>query len=514
MTDKKFNMIMQMNELNVFEDDITLKTAKFSIIDDGLSYNKGLTGKRQQLSKDALDEVMNSVKDKPVYAKYFKVSEAGAEDDHLGTHEEFLDEDRDGNEYINTDTVPIGHFIENGHYEEIDGKNVIVANAVLYAEKYRDIIALLEEWLDNDIKINTSCEYLYKNYEVVDDIEIVNTPIILAGHTILNSEKRGDSKVVLGAYETSMLLSTNNKQKWNEALNSMLISSNTKDNENENEDTKENLRSDNMSKEKMLKKVCELSHEDIRWKLYDKLESSMTAEEYWDAYITEVYDDRFIYGIYDEESKKYIYYEVNYTKTDDDIEINFEGKQMVERDWVAVSNELEETKTELEKVTNELAQTKEELVSKKESAIISSHNEKESNSKISKLEEELKSANEKLEKLVEIEKEYNKDQKEKALNAIKEEYEPKFVQLNAKETFESEDVQTMIEQSVDDEAILTQLNSILVGLMSTKENKTETEEEGLEKSTNAQKGDILEPTSKSMNNLVPEASTVEEKYFK
>lgn len=494
--DKTSNLKLQLNSIEDYEPDFTLKLATFAVIDNGVSHNKGVSGRKQIIDEETLVEAFPTIFNKPVKAKYFKVSEAGEGDDHFGDHEEFLDVDRNGEERVNTDTISIGHFITEGYYDEEneDGVKVVLAKAVLYAEEYPDQIALLQEWLDSGTKINTSCEYLYRNYEVIDGLEVVKSPVIFTAHTILNSEARGDSKVVNGAYSNSMVISMNQKKEWNNVFDKTV--NRFKELEKSRNSELEKTEGVNMGKEKMFKKMCELSHDDIRWKLYDALKEVAPATEYEALWISEVYDDNFVYSIYDAEKSEYIHFEVKYTKTDTDVTVDFEGRIEVKRDWVEVSNSLKETAEKLEIALNSIIE-KDAEIEKMTNAKV------ESDKVLNDATKKLVNLNAKVEELSDIEKIYNQEQFDKALNERKELYGAKFKSLNATEKFESDEVQEMINNSIKDETLVASLNAMVIDLISAVPEIIE---------GNGDDGNVKVLNAKVIENLIPQDS-VREKYF-
>lgn len=473
--DKKHDLLLQLNKLEQNQEDFTLVNVKFIIMDEYLN------GNNQVVERDVLESALSTLKDKPIVVKYFKVSEAGEKDDYLGDHEMFVDEDREGNKYINTDTISIGHFTTEGYFEEYNGKDVVMCEGVLYADRHKDIIALLQEWIDSGIKINSSVEYYYKNYEVKDGIEYIKLPLVFSGHCLLNSEARGNSEVIPGAYDDSQLLSINQKILWNKAVEQDKSINNTK---KEGEGME------------FFKKTCQLSHEDIRSKLYGELEKKVTAEEYWDMWISEVYDTYFIYCTWDSENTKYNYFKVEYTKDDsaNTVEVNLESKVGVERDWVEVQNQLSVNATKIAELESEIA--------KKDETITSLNSEKETlSTNLGEATEKLTSLNSKITELAEIEKKYNDEKFEEALNQRKSEFETKFKAVNAIEKFESDEVQEMVKNSIEDETILNSLNALVVSLIQAP--KEEKEENKLIKDFN----------NKKVVNLIPKNNSFESRYM-
>ncbi len=475
---KSSNLLLQLNEIKKDDNDFTLKYAKFIIMDVALS------GNGQVLEKDVIESGVHTLKNKPIVAKYYPIKDG--DDDHLGTHEEYIGTNRKGDNVLTSNTVTIGHFISDGYIEEYNGVDTLFADGVLHAEKYPDVIGLIEEWLEDGKQVNSSIEYYYSNYEIKDGIEYVKAPIVFAQHCILNSEERDGYPVVDGAYANSQILSINEKEIWNQSLNKI------KEREGVGM--------------KMYKKVCELSHDDVRSKIYQAIDAKNEAsEEYTYSWIADTYDDKFIA---EEETG---YFEYKYTNSDDVITIDFDSKTEVKafKEWRTVEDtvaklelslsektvEVEDLNVKVEELTvanTEIEAAKEEVEAAKVEV------EESLNAKV----EELKSANEKVESLNAISEKYEAEENAKKLANAQELYKDKFASLNAMDKFESEEVQAMIADSVTDETKVASLNAMIVELVV------------MEKSTNDNSKGASENITKSMNSLIPESGkTIESKYF-
>lgn len=406
----KFNLVLNTVSQN---EDPTLLNVTFIIHDFEKSWNNTI------VSKEVALENAYTLKNKPLVCKYYPVVDGNPLTDALGTHEESMGKDRYGDDDIKLDTVPIGVIATEGYILTIEDKEVLAVDGVLWRDRFGDVCDLLLEWHQRGIRIISSVEYLYKNFTFRDGIEYIESPIIYSGHCLLNSEKRGDHDIVLPAYDSSHLLSFNDLKQFNRLVAQAV----------------------NQSKEQggaeiMFKKICELSHDNIRSLLYGLLNDALADEEYCDSWVVEVFNDRFIYQTWvpDVGVK---FFEVNYQKTgdQDSLTADFENKVEVveERNWTKTS--------ENEQLHGELQETKAQLTS------------------LNQLVEELKPYKEK----VELEK-YTQ-----ALNEQIEFYGSKFDAVNAKERFKSDEVQELIKTSLNEneegkEAKL-QLNSILVDLV-------------------------------------------------
>lgn len=481
MSERKSNLKMQFNSIKENPQDPTLLEALLIVHDFEKSWNK------QIITEEVCLENMNSLIDKRVVCKYISEEDNGGID-ALGDHEEDILIKND-KEIMITQTNACGFikevFIDDYMNKEGITKRVLYAKAILWNdEKYRVINGLLLDWISRGIQINMSCEYLYSNYEVVNGIEYIHSPILYTGHCILNSEDRGECAIVEGAYSDSQLLSLNDKKKWNKAINSL----NSKE---------ENMDKNNVMFE-MLKSKNAISAAGYRWRIYDSLSKTMVAEEYNNMYLSEydIYPEEkyFIYDTYTEENG-YKLYKVTFTVGEDDvISVNYEGRQEVQYkyDLVEVNNvkqQLNQKEDELRSINEKLTEI-EGQIAEKDSKI------EELNNSLNAKEEELKSVNEnkaeaetKLNetnevvislnsKIGELEAEilemtpiveaHQEQEYQKVVNSISDEYKEKFEKVNNAEAFDSEEVQELIKKSVNKkdltiiEECKAQLNQIVV----------------------------------------------------
>lgn len=481
MTERKSNLKMQFNSIKENPQDPTLLEALLIVHDFEKSWNK------QIITEDVCLENMNSLIDKRVVYKYIP-EEDNDGIDALGDHEEDI-LIKNNKEIMITKTNACGFikevFIDDYTNKEGVTKRVLYAKAILWNdEKYRVINGLLLDWISRGIQINMSCEYLYSNYEMVNGIEYIHSPILYTGHCILNSEDRGECETVEGAYSDSQLLSLNDKKKWNKAINSL----NSKE---------ESMEKNNIMFE-MLKSKNAISTAGYRWRIYEALEKIMVAEEYNNMYLSDydIYPEEkyFIYDTYTEESG-YKLYKVTFTVGENDIiSVDYEGKQEVQYkcDLVEVNNikqQLNQKEEELKSMNEKLSELKDK-VSEKDFKI------EELNNSLNSKEEELKSVNEnksqienKLNetneivislnsKIGELETEisemtpivetHQEQEYQKVVNSISNEYKEKFEKVNNVEAFDSEEVQDLIKKSVNKkdlsivEEYKSQLNQIVV----------------------------------------------------
>lgn len=458
MDKKRYTFDIQLNSLSE-TDNPTRVEAEFVLHDFELSANYTI------ITKEAAEKALPTLQNMPIVAKYYPVSEPGAKDDALGGHEMTIGVDREtGEEIIQLNTVPIGVFTEPAYITTItdeygNEKEVVAGKGILWASRFPNVIGLLKEWIDEGITVYSSMEILYDSYSVEEGITTIHN-YIFEGHCLLNAETRGNHNKIYPAYDVSKL--------------TKLVAQAMKQDENKQKEEGEKM---------SFKKVFELSHGDIRAKLYEKLDKTLGEEEF--AWIVDVYDDYFIANIYSlAENNEYDkFFKFNYTKTEDDVEIDFESKVEVflKRNWEEVIpddvqqqlNEKDEKIEKLEKELNEIKQEKDEI-------------EKQFNEATEKLTE----LNSIVKELESYKEKYEKEQFEKALAEKKEYYSDKFFALNAMDKYNSKEVQELIIKSVKDdeegrEAIL-QLNSMLVDLV-----KVDKKNKGVIRETASKREDLL-----------------------
>lgn len=207
---KKGQYLVSINQLSDVTDDPTIKRAKVSVFDFNLS------GNGQIITEEIARENIHTLIGKRITCQYIP-REANDGVDALGDHGVDFSVDRNGDLTMVTDTTAVG-FIENAYIEN----DAVYADVVLWADdKYADIVGLLDEWIQRGININMSVEYYYYNYNLKDGIEYIQSPIYFNGHTLLNSEDRGEVATIRPAYECAKLLSMNDINKYNKVVNNL-----------------------------------------------------------------------------------------------------------------------------------------------------------------------------------------------------------------------------------------------------------------------------------------------------
>jgi hypothetical protein len=429
---------IQLNSISD-TDNPTKKEVEFVLHDFLVSKNNAF------ISKETAEKTLATLKDMPIVAKYYEVSEPGADDDALGSHELYLDEDRKtGDMMFGLGTVPIGVFTEPAYIKTIKNENdedieVVAGKGILWSSRFPNVIGLLQQWLDEGINVVSSMEILYDEFHVKDGVEeILN--FVYEGHCVLNSVDRGDHKKVNPAYDVSK-------------LTKLVAQAISKEKEDEKMSEKHKI-------------VFELSHDDIRSKLYNKLEGQF-GEDQW-AWVVSVYDNHFIVNVYGDGEDKY--YKVDYTSSEDDVTVDLDSKVEVveERNWVAKS-QVEELETQLNTATTDLETTKNQL-NEVTSSLETLKTEKEVvEGKFNTATETITSLNSVVEELTPFKEQVVKANFEKALNEKSEVYKAKFEAVNAVSEFETEEVQNLIKLSLNEDEegknAIFQLNSKLVDLV-------------------------------------------------
>lgn len=465
---KRYQFEMQINSI-MDTDNPTKKEVEFIIHDFNVSHNYAF------ISKETAEKSLHTLKDTPIVCKYYPVSEPGAKDDALGSHEMYIDTYReDGSEIVAMNTLPIGVFTEPAYIKtiEVNGEEieVVAGKGVLWASRFPNVIGLLKEWVDNGVTVASSMEILYDSYKVEEGItEILS--FVYEGHCILQSEERGNHSKVYPAYDVSK-------------LNKLVAQS-----INQRNSSKED------EKVETFKKVFELSHGDVRSLLYSVLDPQLGANTY--SYIVDTYDTYFIANIYSyAEGNEYDkFFKYDYTKGENSVEINFDSKKEVflTRNWEEVvpeevQTQLNEKETKIEELQTQLNQ----VVTEKTDI----------ESKFNESTEKLTQLNDVVEKLKPFKEQVEKTQFEKSLNEKKKFYSSKFEALNAKEKFDSEEVQSLVEKSVfeneEGKQATLQLNSMLVDMVTIEAKKPE-------------ETTIKEFASKR-ENLIPEANDFNSRY--
>lgn len=236
----------------------------------------------------------------------------------------------------------------------------------------------------------------------------------------------------------------------------------------------------------LLKQLCDMSFGDVRDALFLALSKVMMADEFNSVWIStyDVFDTYFILETYN--GTDWIYYKINYTKTETDVTIDYTNKIQVEwsQIWIPVA-----TLTDVQNQLNTANDTIKNLNSDKTDLT----------TKFTDATNKVTSLNAQVEELKPYKEKAEKDALDKALNEKKEFYSTKFMAVNAKEKFDSEEVQNLIKLSINNtdegNSALVKLNSMLVDLVKVDNETKQIKENGSKK-----------------ENLVPTAQDFDSRY--
>lgn len=469
-------------------DDKTVIKFKACVLDFMRSHNGWA------ISKSTCEKRMHTLVNKHIVVRYYSEEDNGGLD-AFGDHEETSVKLRGTDIMLPaTNTHSIGT-ITNAYIDYVEPNNPLSGEAVwidgvILAMENINEASLLLEWHENNIPILTSVEWYYTQDMYDNDGTRWIVDPTFSNLCILNSEARGDKPIVYGNYDCSHIELMVNQ--LNQAVKDDLALNN------------KHKRKDDDMENVFLKALNDISFGQVRSKIYSALSKVMVASEYERLWISDwdVYDTYFIYETYDGEN--WIKFKVEYTKTEnDEIEVNYEGRKQVERQDVYVEvqvadSQVEEIKTELNTIKEEKANLETQLNEKAEE-IVSISEEKVT------LNETIVALNSKISELEPFKTEHDKAEFEKALNAKIEELKPKFEKFNGLDVFDSEEVQSLVKDTLDGEkalnaklAIYEKLDEVIGAF-------------NIEDNSNAGNG-VVGMNTKSLNNLVPDKKDFVSKY--
>ena len=370
---------VEIVENNRFSFDDTLIPVDIKVMHSGLNLNNST------FFDEAIEDAKESLKNKPILGYIKKVD--GADDKDFAGHEIELTINDEGLKITYLER-PIGVIPESNSYAILkeDDKDYVFCRGYLWKEYLNEGYDILK---DNPNK-SVSMEIVVDDYEVNEDGSINITKYRYLGVTVLGDDYQpamtGAEMNVLGQFSTDK-----NEEffKKIEELNVKLKNHFSQDNtdnieggenvedkdkrfdeeveeikvvEEVDEDVKveddagsvETNDEDNFSEE-VFTKSFELSHSDIRCKLYNLLSVIEQEDEEW-YYIDEVYDDYFVYSSWDNPK----YYKQGYVKTD--VDVAFEGERVELFVEYLTAEELEELNKMRENysiMTKELEELKE-----------------------------------------------------------------------------------------------------------------------------------------------------------
>ena len=414
---KKQQFELILNEVKHDASDPTKTHASFIIMDTSTSLNN------VEVSEEVLLEAASSILGMPIVTKFLK------DEADFGDHEDFLDEDKNGNKFVNRGTIAIGSFTSEGYMDDIEingeSKRVFMADGVLWRSRYPDAIQLLVDLFNEGKSIPMSCEYLYANYSFIDGVEVHHSPIYFEGHCLLG-------QTVAPAYESATVLSLNQLKEFKQLVAQVLNQEkevmdleekeNTQVNENEEVETEQ---------EEQKTQLNELSLYQISDEVRNQVKASIDNEEW--LWVSDIYQSYAVIAV--ETDTDYKHYKYEYSVDGEVVTVNLESKTEVQekREWQSVTNSLNEEITTLNTKIEELTSSKNDLADKFTQAT-----------------ETITTLNAQIEELKPIQEQLLNVQRETQLNEANEKYESAFNKINAKEVFDTEEVQTLVTQSIED----------------------------------------------------------------
>ncbi len=477
MEKKRHTFNIQLNSISEL-DNPTQKECEFILHDFDVSWNNTI------ISKETAEKALPTLEHMPIVCKYYPVSQPGADDDALGSHEAVIGEDREtGDLIVELQTIAIGVFTEPAYITTITDENgnekeVVAGKGILWSSRYPNIIGLLKEWIDEGINIVSSMEILYDSYLFKDGVEeILN--FTYDGHCILNSQERGNHPKVYPAYDVSKLT-----RLVAQAIN------------------QENKEGEKMDK---FKKVFELSYGDICSLLYAKLDPTLDEGSYSWISNSDVYDEYFVACIISDEGEKYFKY--NYTKSENDVTIDFDSKTEVQlkRDWIEVT-EVQQMQASLDEKITRIEELEKQLNSANEQIDLIKGEKEKVTQQFNEVTEKVVTLTSQVEELKPFKEQFEKEKLEQALNEKQELYKGKFEALNALEKFNEDEVQGLIKKTVfeNDEGkqAIFQLNSMLVDMVT------------VQKETQNKSNALVKELSSRRENLIPEDDDFMSRYSK
>lgn len=403
---RKLNLAM--NEIISDSSDPTKLNFKMSILDGGVSGNNVI------VEHDALVRLGKTVKGMPLVAKLHKNEHDRSKDD-FGDHEASLGKDRNGDDYLERDTIAIGSFTSEAYVEKqmIDGveTDVLLSEGVLWISRYPDIVNLIKDMFDKGIKLNTSSEYRYYNSTFNEDgVEVHSGDIYFEGSAVLGS----DYNYVAPAYESATFTMLNDDQK--DEFNLLVAQA---------------LEKEKGEKELPKLKLNNISYSSIMDNIRKQVKESVDEDSY--LWISDVFQDYAIVAI--EGSDEYKHYKFNYSIENNEVKVDLESKTEVieSREWKTVTNEVNEKLTELNEKVLKLTEDKSDLTVKLEEATTL-------NAELTETIEGLKPFKEQVEVA----------QKQDLLDKVKETFETKFNKVDGSEAFASEEIQSLLVEATED----------------------------------------------------------------
>lgn len=339
-----FSLPVEIVENNRFSFDDTLIPVDIKVMHSGLNLNNST------FFDEAIEDAKESLKNKPILGYIKKVD--GTDDKDFAGHEIELTINDEGLKITYLER-PIGVIPETNSYAILqeDDKDYVFCRGYLWKEYLNEGYDILK---DNPNK-SVSMEIVVDDYEVNEDGSINITKYRYLGVTVLGDDYQpamtGAEMNVIGQFSTdkneeffkkieelniklkqysSQGKANNTKggedvkdkdKKFDEVVEETKITEEVVEDAKVDVSDGVDTNDEDNSNEDIFTKTFELSHDDIRCKLYKLLEAVEKEDDEW-YYIDKVYDDYFIYSSWDND----IYYKQAYVKTD--VDVAFEGERI------------------------------------------------------------------------------------------------------------------------------------------------------------------------------------------
>ena len=437
ITQKKNALNLVLNSLKPHASDPTLLECKFIILDFEKSLNNVI------VTEDvATGTLAKSIINKPIRGHYKE------DEEDFGGHEAYIKENKNGEKVFERNTIPMGVFTSEGYIEEIDviggKKKVLVADAVLWWSQFKQPIDLLIEWFNEGLTIAMSCEYLYSNYEVIEGVEYHKSPLYLEAHCLLGKD-------VAPAYESAKLIDYNQLNQFKQLVAQAIEQEREKEEVNLAEEVKdenlelneEEVETETSTEQETQVQTNEVSHDDIRSQIREQVKAHILGESY--VWVADVYETYTVVEVEFNDGNDYTWkhYKFNYSIENEVVTVDLSTQEEVKakREWVVVTNELQE---ELNKVTSEKAELE---------------------VKFNEATETIISLNSTIDELKPYQELALNAKREEKLGELKDKFSKAFNNAGAKDKFESEEVQTLLNEAVESTDALLQLNTMVVDLV-------------------------------------------------
>ena len=397
------------------------------------------------ITEEVCRQHMNTIIGKHMVTKYY------ADTDTLGGHEDSKQKFRLGNFDIpHKETNSIGTIIDvwidyiDKDDEEL-GKAMYVKCTLMVLEHLNEV-TLIQEWLEQGIKVRLSVEWFYTTSVVVDGVEWIADPVF-SNICVLNSESKNGKPIVYGNYDVAEL-GINLLDEMNNAI--------LKDYE---ENSKNNKEGENKMNNRFLEALNGISVDALTTSIYMALSATLGEDEYYDSYVYDIYaDDNFVlvrnYNDAPNNLTKYSYSVLE----DGSVALN-DGVKVLRQDVfvpIATMNEkVEEVNAQLNEVQEQLDlanEVKEQLETK--ISTLEANYEILVNEKATLLEEKevmLQQVNE----LAEIKEQQAKREYEEKLNEKIAYYATKFEEVGETEKFNSEEIQDKIKDMLNSDELVS-----------------------------------------------------------